>query len=82
MIKKVIILKKDLDEEMARETAKACNEFPGLVMIETGKRTVNGSNERALLKTKAMAGERIRLVLEGESGEEETFNALKTILEG
>ncbi|MDL2289722.1 HPr family phosphocarrier protein [Clostridia bacterium OttesenSCG-928-F22] len=81
MLKKVIEIKEAFNEETAQKVAQLCNAFDGMVMIETGKRTANGNKAEALLKSRAVPGERIRIIIEGSDGEEELYQALKELLE-
>lgn len=81
MLKKIVAAKTDIDAAFAQEIAKACAAFDARIGIETGKRTVKGTDARQIERCLVKAGERVRLMIEGPQ-EQEAYCALRELIGG
>ncbi|MGI6174820.1 MAG: HPr family phosphocarrier protein [Christensenellales bacterium] len=79
MLKKVVVTNAALDEENSKAVAAVCAKFRSRTMIETGKRTVKGTDAPALAKCGVAQNERVRLIIEGED-EKAAWEALKDLM--
>jgi phosphotransferase system HPr-like phosphotransfer protein len=79
MLKKVVAAKAALNEENSEKVAAVCANFCSRVMIETGKRTVKGTDALALAKCNVAQNESVRLIIEGED-EKSVWTALQDLM--
>ncbi|MGI6168458.1 MAG: HPr family phosphocarrier protein [Christensenellales bacterium] len=79
MLKKIVVVKAEIDEEFAGEIARLCGKYEARIGIETGKRTVRGTDSAGLVRSGVQAGERIRLMIEGAE-EQQAYEALRALI--